>query len=257
MNERIMALRRMEPKQAGRASFLAILEAAAGLFRKVPSRDITLRDILAMSGVSNQTLYNYFPQGRDDIAIALYDRFQRTIVSDFEQNIRFIERDGPAQEARMVADLAACLARSVFGFLEETRDLQASVARYLVDHGLLQEATHTEELEAALAAALDTRFGHCFVHREVPRVARLCVRLAWQIAALALADPDLCLRELESNARKVLRTVLGTGLVDRREGGSGHDFPSYTPAPVAIVGAPLSSSKLEAILGRVLKRKRK
>ncbi|MCM2250201.1 MAG: TetR/AcrR family transcriptional regulator, partial [Geothrix sp.] len=87
MDERIRTLRTLEPKNSGRGSYLAILEAAAGLFGQFPARDITLRDILSIAGVSNQTLYNYFPGGRDDIALSLFDRFQRTMVEDFNENI--------------------------------------------------------------------------------------------------------------------------------------------------------------------------
>lgn len=127
MDERIKTLRNLEPSNSGRASYLAILEAAAGLFGQFPAEDITLRDILSISGVSNQTLYNYFPSGRDDIAIALYDRFQRTIVIHYKNNMQSINIDGEmVEDLKIVTFLSACLARAIFGFLKrESVDFSA------------------------------------------------------------------------------------------------------------------------------------
>ena len=127
MDGRIKLLRSLEPSNSGRTSYLAVLESAAGLFAQFPAKDITLRDILSISGVSNQTLYNYFPSGRDDIAIALYDRFQRTIVENFNNNIQSIKPESVQEDPEMVACLSAGLASAVFGFLKETYCLQSTL----------------------------------------------------------------------------------------------------------------------------------
>ena len=127
MHERIRTLRSLEPVNSGRTSYLAILEAAAGLFSQFAAEDITLRDILVISGVSNQSLYNYFPGGRDDIALVLYDRFQGAMAEDFSGHIRSIKWGGPEDDAETIAYLSACLAKSVFGLLKTSCTLQSNL----------------------------------------------------------------------------------------------------------------------------------
>jgi AcrR family transcriptional regulator len=255
MNERVKVLRGMEPKNAGRASYQAILEAAAGLFGQIPAMDITLRDILSIAGVSNQTLYNYFPNGRDDIAIMLYDRFQRTMVEDFNNHISLIKLNDHQNELAFINKLSICLVRAVFGFLKNTLPIQSSLFTYLKDHHLLSIATHSEELEEALAQVIIQQMGGRFSRMELPRINRLSVRLVREIAINALENSAFDLDKLESNARKVVRATLKTGLKEP-EGPSG-DHRTYVqgPASSAIVGAPISPMKKQNILERILKRK--
>lgn len=255
MNERVKTLRAMEPKQSGRASFQAILEAAAGLFRQFPPQEITLRDILSVAGVSNQTLYNYFPNGRDDIAIALYDRFQRTMIDDFNVNIKTLDSTTHVQSSIIIHDLSHCLVKSVFSFLKKSYDLQSALFEYLNIHGLLSIAAHTDELEEAMASMLSARFAHLFSQEEIPRLVRLSVRMVRGIADIAMTNKEFSIDGLESNARKVARTLLRTGLKGQEVPGSRPDFQAYTPAPIAIVGAPISPIKKQNILDRILKRK--
>ena len=255
MDERVTSLRSLEPKNSGRASYLAILEAAAGLFGQFPAEDITLTDILGTAGVSNQTLYNYFPNGRDDVAVALYDRYQATMVEDFNHQIQFIEVDSSQGDSCLVHRLSACLARAVFGFLSESRPIQATLVEYLRQHNLLMTATHTGELEAALVRALATHLGDRMRREELPRVARLSVCIVREVGRAALRDGAFAIDQLESNARKMVRTLLATGLKEQDDPSGFHAFHSYTPAPMAILGAPISPAKRQGILERILKRK--
>jgi AcrR family transcriptional regulator len=256
MDERVKRLRSLEPSNAGRTSYLSILETAAGLFGQFPAKDITLRDILAISGVSNQTLYNYFPSGRDDIAIALYDRFQRTIVENFNTNIRSIKPEEVREDSKMVACLSAGLANAVFGFLKETYCLQCTLFDYLRSHHLIFIASHSEELEAALARELALHFGNRFSTVELPRIVRVCVHMVRGLADEAMTSGDFAIDDLESSARKVLRSLLSTGF-QNQDGPSGrHGFLADLSGPFAIVGAPISPSRRQGILERILKRKR-
>ncbi|MCE1204625.1 MAG: TetR/AcrR family transcriptional regulator [Holophagaceae bacterium] len=256
MHERIRALRKLEPVNSGRTSYLAILEAAAGLFSQFPAEDITLRDILAISGVSNQTLYNYFPNGRDDIAIMLFDRYQRTLVEDFNGRSQSIEWDAAASDAAIIAQISACLARSVFGFLRTTQSLQIAVHGYLRGHNLLCLASHFEELEAALLQVLSQPLRQRFAVAELPRVVRLSVHSVRGIADHALTDATFSLDHLESCARKVCRALLRTGLRDLDRPSESHGIQAYPTGSTAILGAPLSPIKRQGILDRILKRKR-
>lgn len=256
MDERIKILRTLEPVNSGRTSYLAILEAAAGLFGQFPARDITLRDILSVSGVGNQTLYNYFPNGRDDVAIALYDRFQRTMTEDFKSHIQSIKWDGIKGNAAIIACYSACLARAAFGFMRSTLVLQSSLLEYLRLHNLACTATHTCELEEALVQALSQPQGQAFAKAELPRLARLSVHMVRCFVDIAMSDKDFSIDELESNARKVVRVLLKTGLQELDGPSGSHAFPDYATGPVAILGAPLSPIKKQGILDRILKRKR-
>jgi AcrR family transcriptional regulator len=254
MDQRIKTLRSLEPSNSGHASYLAILEAAAGLFGQFPAKDITLRDILSISGVSNQTLYNYFPKGRDDIAIALYDRFQRTMVDNFNHTICSVKGEEVKNHLDAVAFLSACLARSVFIRLKETLALQASLLEYLNIHNLVSVACHSDELEEALARELSLRFGQYFVAAELPRLVRLSVPTVRGIADVAMLNKAFSIDVLESNARKMTRVLLQTGL-QGHEGPSGiHGFSPYETGPHTIVAAPISPTKKQGILDRILKR---
>jgi AcrR family transcriptional regulator len=256
MDERIKTLRSLEPVNSGRRSYVAILEAAGGLFGQFSAQDIALRDILSISGVSNQTLYNYFPNGRDDIAIALYDRFQRTMTDDFCRNIKSIKFNEMTENSVIVSSLSACLARAVFGFLRTTITLQSTLFDYLKAHNLLCQASHVDELEEAMFEVLSQPLGHRFSKAALPRLARLSVHIVRGIADQAMANKAFSLDELESNARKVVRTLLRTGLQDQDGPSASHAFLDYDTGPVAILGAPLSPTKKQSILDRILKRKR-
>lgn len=257
MDVRIRTLRGLEPSKSGHASYLAILEAAAGLFGHFPAQDIMLRDILSISGVSNQTLYNYFPNGRDDIAITLYDRFQRTIVDDFNGNIHSINNEKVKTDSAIVAYLSACLARSVFGFLKETYTLQSTLFEYLKIHNLVFIASHTDELEEAMTQELTQRFGSRFSKADLPRIVRVSVRTVRGIADDALTNEGFPIDVLESNARKMIRVLLETGLQGQERPSGSHAFRPYATGPVAILGAPISPTKKQGILDRILKRNRR
>ena len=257
MDERIRTLRSLEPSNSGRTSYLAILETAAGLFAQFPAQDITLRDILSISGVSNQTLYNYFPNGRDDIAIALYDRFQRTMVEDFNNNIRLINHDDIQEESTIISSLSASLARAVFGFLKETFALQSTLFTYLSIHNLVLVASHAEELEEALMRGLALHGGNHFATSELPRIVRVSVHTVRGIADEAMQNRDFSIDELESNARKMVRSLLRTGLKGQDGPSGSHAFRSDATGSFAIVGAPISSSKRRGIMERILKRKQR
>lgn len=254
MDDRVIGLRSREPKHAGQASHQAILEAAAGLFGQVPAAAITLRDILSLAGVSNQTLYNYFPQGRDDIAIALYDRYQNLMVEDFKHLAGQVIPSTREDDSQVVRHLSAALARAIFGLLGSSRDTLAALAEYLKAHHLLQEATHTRELEEALARELELRLGKRFAPGKGPRLVRLTVKVSREVGLQAVMERSEALEELESLARKLARAVLNTGLRHQEAPSGVHAFqPRVAPHP--LVAARLSPAKRKGILDRILKRK--
>ncbi len=255
MNERVQTLRGLEPRNAGRGSYLAILEAAAGLFGQFPAEDITLRDILSISGVSNQTLYNYFPNGRDDVALALYDRYQQTMVEDFNHHISFINSDECRDSSSVINKLSACLGRAVFGSLRASYRVQAALFEYLTEHQLLSMATHTDELEEALACAMTQHLGDQIEQAELSRIVRLSVRVAREIGETALESRAFGIDPLESNARLLVRTLLKTGLKSHAGNSGEYHFRYQEPGGSAIVGAPISPMKKRTILERILKRK--
>lgn len=255
MDDRVMGLRSREPKQAGQASHRAILEAAAGLFGQVPTEAITLRDILSLSGVSNQTLYNYFPQGRDDIVIALFDRYQTLMVEDFKHLMGQIMPSPQEEEFQVVRHLSAALARAIFAPLEGSKDTQAALVEYLRLHHLLQTALHTQEFEGALAGELDLRLGRRFAPGKAPRLVRLSVRVAREVGLQALTDPPESLGALESLARKLVRAILNTGLRQQDPPSGAHAFEPRGAPSRPLVAARLSPVKRKGILDRILKRK--
>jgi AcrR family transcriptional regulator len=257
MDERIRFLQGLEPRNMGLASHTAILEAAAGLFQRFPAEAITLRDILTLSGVSNQTLYNYFPAGRDDVVIALFDRFQQDVVSAFGVCNQAIPWDTLPDTEDITRALSASLARATIGNLRENRPLQAAILDYLKAHRLGSLTTHNQGLEEALSREILLRYGLRFLQEELARVVRLSARVVCEIAEVAMAHPEFPIESMESKARKMLRTLLRSGLKGGDPNSGGHEFFSDSPAPAAIVGAPISQAKRQMILARILKRKRK
>jgi len=255
MDERVMSLRGMEPRNAGRGSYLAILEAAAGLFGQFPVKDTTLRDILSIAGVSNQTLYNYFPGGRDDVVITLYDRYQRTMVEEFNNHISLLNFNEHQDNLTIINKVSACLGRSVFGLLRESYPIQSALFEYLRDQHLLSIATHTDELEEALTRAITQHLGDRFTQMELPRLARLSTRIVREIGNNALENKTFSIDQLESNARLLVRTLLYTELKGHGEDSGDYGFRYQEPAGSAIVGAPISPMKRRSILDRILKRK--
>jgi|GEM_PF-489209 len=255
MNERVIILRGLEPRHGGRGSYQAILETAAGLFAQFPVEDTTLRDILSVSGVSNQTLYNYFPNGRDDIAIALFDRYQRTMVELFNNQISSINWNEIHDDVTIINKLSACLGRAVFGLSREFHPIQAALFEYLAKHRLLVTATHADELEEALTCALSQRLGDHLAQSELPRVARLSVRIVRQIGNTALESRDFSTDQLESNARLLVRTLLQTGLTKHVEQSGDQGLCYQEPGSTAIIGASISPTKKQGILERIMKRK--
>ncbi len=217
--------------------------------------DITLRDILSISGVSNQTLYNYFPNGRDDIAIVLFDRYQTSMLEGFRHHLSQVVSEHGSNNAYTIQQISACLAHAVLGVPKDALKVQSALHDYLKAHNLLLLATHTVELEAALEEALDHRLDADYAKAKLPRLAKLAVRIVREVGTHALADPGLVTEELESNARMLVRTLLltGDGSPERQSGG--HLLRPSTPAPAGITAAPISPAKKKSILERILKRK--
>lgn len=70
---RLQELLRLEPKKdAGKASYKALLEATESLFVSKGIQNVAIADIVKKAGVGNQTLYNYFPKAKSDLALMLY-----------------------------------------------------------------------------------------------------------------------------------------------------------------------------------------
>lgn len=256
MHERITSLRELEPKSSGRSSYQAILEAAAGLFEQFKAVDITLRDILSTSGVANQTLYNYFPNGRDDVAIVLMDRIQQVMIHDFHL---LLERAG-GQENTSVAEtirmIAACLAGAVFNPMKTRFAYQASLYQYLKTHGLLDITNHTKEFEAAFQAAMVSKHGNRFLKADLPRIVHLCVHFTRELATIALENPQYPPDTLEANARMFVRELLYTGMKDREAASSGVPVQGGAAPPFAVPPARISEPKRESIFNRILRRRK-
>jgi len=255
MDERIRFLRSLEPKNAGRGSYLAILEAAAGLFRQFPADAITLRDILALSGVSNQTLYNYFPAGRDDVAIALFDRLRCADEQAFRSHIQTLPWDSLTEAEAITQALAASLARATLGNLKENFQLQSTVSAYLKAHRLRTQTVHAEGLDRALQEELLTRYGDRFSKRAAAPAAQLSLHVLRGITEVAMAYPVGSLGNLESMTRKLLRPILQAGLMREGPVSGIHPISADAPPPVAIAGAPVNSSSRQAILARIFRRR--
>lgn len=205
MDERIRFLRSLEPKNAGRGSYLAIIEAAAGLFRQFPADAITLRDIIALSGVSNQTLYNYFPAGRDDVAIALFDRLRRADEQAFRSHVQTLAWGSLTEPEAITQALAASLARATIGNLKENFLLQSTVSVYLSTHRLRTRPVHAEDLDHALQEEILRRYGSRFSKRAAAPAAQLSLHVVRGITDVAMAYPAGSLGDLESMTRKLLR----------------------------------------------------
>jgi AcrR family transcriptional regulator len=254
MDERIRFLRSLEPKNAGRGSYLAILEAAAGLFRQFPADAITLRDILALSGVSNQTLYNYFPAGRDDVAIALFDRLRRADEQAFRSHLRTLPWGSLTEADAITQALAASLARATLGNLKENFQLQSAVSAYLKAHQLRTKPVHAEDLDRALQEEILTRYGNRFPGHAAAPAAQLSLHVVRGVIEVAMAHPASPLGDLESMTRKLLRPILQAGLMGGGPVSGTHPISADAPPPVAIAGAPVSSSRRQAILARIFRR---
>lgn len=257
MEDQLRFLRGLEPRNAGQASYAAILKAAAGLFQQFPADAITLRDILTLSGVSNQTLYNYFPAGRDDVALVLFDHFQRDVVTAFNHSNRAIDWETLPDPVAITRVLSASLARAAIGNLKENLRLQATVFEYLKAHHLDSSAAPTQGLEEALGQEILLRYGSRFSRPELPKVVRLSVRVLRDIAEVAMTHPEFPLEGLESKARKLLRPLLQSGVKGEGPISGNHESLPDIPVPMAIVGAPISPARRQTILARILKRKAK
>lgn len=257
MHDRVRALRGLQPNKTGVASYEAILEAAAGLFLQFPAESITLRDILSVSGVSNQTLYNHFPEGRDDVAIVLFDRFQRTIVHDFRALAHQARWDPAAAGQEQTRALSADFVRACFGYLRNHFQLLQNVWAYLKLHGLVQLASHHQDLADALAEELAARFGDRLPAERRPVVAALCAHLGRSLGEFALQTPGLALDDLETQARRLVRATLQAELEDALPSSGGQRVPAYQPAPIAVLPSRLSESKKRTILERILKRRKR
>ena len=256
MHERITSLRELEPKSSGRSSYQAILEAAAGLFEQFKAVDITLRDILNTSGVANQTLYNYFPNGRDDVAIVLQDRIQQVMIHDFHQLLESSGKGEDTSAEEAIRATAACLAGAVFNPLKARFTYQTSLHQYLKTHGLLDIANHTKEFETAFQAALTARHGNRFSKADLPRIVHLCVHFTRELVAIALENPQYPPDVLEANARMFVRDLLHSGMKDREAMSSGILLKGGAAAPFEVPPARISEPKRESIFNRILRRRK-
>lgn len=255
MDDRIALLRALEPRNSGSASYQAILEAAAGLFQQVPADAITLRDILSIAGVSNQTLYNYFPAGRDDVALVLQDRYRKAVLRDFSRNCRTLDWNSLAGTSEVTRALSAALARAIFAPLAENPQRQLSLHQYLTAHRLGAMTSPFPQLEEALAQEILARYGHAFPKQNLSRVVRLSVRSVLSAAEEALSPPQVPLESMESSARKLVRTLLEAGFAGDDPPSGSHGLLPCPPLSDGIVGAPISPAKRETILARMFKRK--
>lgn len=255
MHDRITTLRSLEPKQAGRTSYRAILEAATGLFSQFPAVDVALRDILGTAGVANQTLYNYFPAGRDDIALVLKDHYDLRILHDFEQLLESSEWGSGPSATQAATVFGAGLAGATFSPLQQDPFFAASLHGYLETHGLAIVADSREDLQEALRREAQSRCPGWFSREELPRVSHLCVRLTKEMARTSMEHPEYPLDRMESNARLVVRSLLQTAVQEWTTSSAGFKVQRSAASPSSVPPARISEQKRESILRRILKRK--
>jgi AcrR family transcriptional regulator len=256
MNERVAFLRRLEPKSSSLGSYQAILEAAAGLFNQFPAEDIALRDILSASGVANQTLYNHFPNGRDDIAIVLQDRYQQVIVHSFNRLAEASDWSECQDAAATSRILAACLAGAAFDYLHQNFGYLASLRRYLLAHGLLSAAIDSAELEQEFQREVQLRQADRISRPDLPRVTRISVRITLEMVAIALDNPQFPLDDLVSSTRVLLRNLLQTAVKEKDAASAGFHLHCAAPSSIAVPPARISGAAKETIFSRILRRNR-
>ncbi len=255
MHDRIISLRALEPKQAGRNSYRAILEAASGLFSQFPAVDVALRDILGTAGVANQTLYNYFPAGRDDIALVLKDRYDLDVLNEFERLLGSSDWDGGPGATQAATVLGASLAGAAFGRLRQDPFFATSLHGYLEAHALAAIAAGREDLQEALLREAQSRCPGMFLREELPRICHLCVHLTREMARISTEHPEYPLDRMESNARLMVRSLLQTAVREWTTSSAGFKAFRSAESPSAVPPARISEQKRESILNRILKRK--
>lgn len=253
MHERIKALRGLEPRHAGKASYQAILETAAGLFDQFSPLDLALRDIITASGVGNQTVYNYFPEGRDDIALVLRDRYLLAVQRDFRALIGSMGWPEAASPEEVTRLLCGCLTLAIFTPLKEQFSFHVSLQEYLRAHGLLAIANHTDSLAESFHQELAHRHGNAIASRDQARIAHLCVHVSLELAQLGLHCPDYPMDGLEANARLLSRTLLHSVMKDQHPASVGIALMAETPTGMPI--APISPQKRQSIFERITRRK--
>lgn len=255
MHDRIISLRALEPKQAGQNSYRAILESASGLFSQFPAVDVALRDIIGTAGVANQTLYNYFPAGRDDIALVLKDRYDLDVLHSFErllESAAWAEGSGATQAAAL---LGASLVGAVFGRVHQDPFFAASLHGYLETRALATIAAGREDLREALRREAQDRCPGWFTREELPRITHLCVHHAQEMARISMEHPEYPLDRMESNARLIVRSLLQTAVQEWTTSSAGFKARPSAAAPSAVPPARISEQKRVSILNRILKRK--
>lgn len=257
MHERISMLRALEPKQAGQNSYRAILEAASGLFSQFPAVDVALRDIIGTAGVANQTLYNYFPAGRDDIALVLKDRFDLDVLHAFEELLDLAPWESNAGATHASTTLGACLAGAAFGRLRQDPFFAISLHAYLETHDLTAIAGDRHDLREALCREAQTRSPGWFSREELPRICHLCVHFTEQMVKISLDRPEYPMEVMESNTRLLVRSLLQTAVQEWKSDSSGFLVRREATAPSAVPPARISDQKRESILSRILKRKQR
>ena len=163
---RIDELYALLPKrEAGKASYAAILEAAELVFAGAGIESVKITDVIKKAGVGIQTLYGYFPNGKDDLVLMLWNYRDRRIKHALRNaaNQMAALRQLPELMGEEVIDippflLAQIVVTGVLNILREKPALDASLRTHIISHNLVPVGeTRTEilvtEVEALLRAA--------------------------------------------------------------------------------------------------------
>lgn len=158
-----------------------LLEAALLLFRRHGYHGVGVNEILASSGISKGSLYHHFPDGKQELAVAVVHYLSDRVLT-------LIDADHSPTTAQMVRRVGVSTARWMQSTGDDTRALMAS---FVTEGSALQ----------ALSAAVSTAYGAV--------AQRLQVRLQ------ADGFPKAAARE---RAQLVLALFEGGGLLSQAQG---------------------------------------
>lgn len=151
-----------------------VLEAALALFVEHGYTSTTMQEIAQKAEFGMGTIYRLFPEGKDEIYLALKQR----VVAAFEQELAFACKgvSDPLEQVRRYirasAQVYASHPREMTLYLQETVGLGFDLARGLPADLAQRYRACTDRARQALAAGLDQgRF-----HGLEPDAALLCLR---------------------------------------------------------------------------------
>jgi AcrR family transcriptional regulator len=193
----------------GQATRGRIVEGAAEVLRELGVAIATLDDIRARTGTSKGQLFHYFPDGKDQLLLAVAQYEADQVLEDQQPHLGHLDtwdawyrwRDAVVARYEEQGDLCqlgslfAQIGRSTPGaraiVIELMRKWQESIAagvRSLRDGGHLPASVDVDETAAALLAGIQGGVGIMLATGES---THLRAALDWGIARLRAADPGI------------------------------------------------------------------